>query len=187
MVTSNPTERRKRRKAIDEPGHAHEFTFSCFRRLRLLDDPAIKDLYVAHLDQARQRSGFKIWAYVVMPEQVHLLLHPNEICTVRDMLSAVKSDFARQRLAQLGNENAAILSVVKVTRRDGSTRYRFWQAGGGFDRNMFSPKVIRASIDYIHSNPVRRGLCESIIDWPWSSARWYAGLDANIQLDRFDL
>jgi hypothetical protein len=30
-------------------------------------------------------------------------------------------------------------------------------------------------VNYIHNNPVKRGLVEDPLDWPWSSARWYAG------------
>ena len=33
-----------------------------------------------------------------------------------------------------------------------------------------------SGIDYIHANPVRRGLVGRAEDWKWSSARWYAGL-----------
>ncbi len=33
-----------------------------------------------------------------------------------------------------------------------------------------------SGIDYIHANPVRRGLVARAEDWEWSSARWYAGL-----------
>ncbi len=25
----------------------------------------------------------------------------------------------------------------------------------------------------MHKNPVRAGLVEKVVDWPWSSARWY--------------
>jgi putative transposase len=31
-------------------------------------------------------------------------------------------------------------------------------------------------IQYLHGNPVRRGLVAKAEDWEWSSARWYAGL-----------
>jgi putative transposase len=31
-------------------------------------------------------------------------------------------------------------------------------------------------IGYIHAIPVRRGLVANILDWEWSSARWYAGI-----------
>ena len=32
-----------------------------------------------------------------------------------------------------------------------------------------------AMIEYLHMNPVRRGLVERASDWRWSSAAWYAG------------
>lgn len=55
--------------------------------------------------------------------------------------------------------------------------FRFWQAGGGYDRNVGDESTLRTMIDYIHQNPVRRGLVDRPEDWIWSSARWYAGLD----------
>ena len=55
--------------------------------------------------------------------------------------------------------------------------HRFWQQGGGYDREMFEVGTIKRAIEYIHMNPVRRGLVVSPLDWRWSSARWYAGLD----------
>jgi len=36
-------------------------------------------------------------------------------------------------------------------------------------------EAIHAEIEYIHNNPVRRGLVARAEDWPWSSAAWYAG------------
>jgi len=68
--------------------------------------------------------------------------------------------------------------------RDGNPQYRFWQAGAGYDRNLFTPEAIHTSIEYIHANPVRRGLCECALDWAWSSARWYADLDSVFEVDR---
>jgi putative transposase len=32
-------------------------------------------------------------------------------------------------------------------------------------------------IDYIHLNPVRRGLVERASDWKWSSAAWFEDLE----------
>lgn len=48
--------------------------------------------------------------------------------------------------------------------------FRFWQAGGGFDRNLWNPKAIHAAIAYIENNPVRAGLVDAPEKWPWSSA-----------------
>jgi hypothetical protein len=34
-------------------------------------------------------------------------------------------------------------------------------------------------VEYIHHNPVRRGLVQCSSEWKWSSAGWYAGLEPN--------
>ena len=64
-------------------------------------------------------------------------------------------------------------------------RHRFWQPGGGYDRNITSTEALRAVIEYTHANPVRRGLVARAEDWEWSSARSYAGLrPAKLEMDR---
>ena len=60
---------------------------------------------------------------------------------------------------------------LTVRQRPGVETFRFWQEGPGFDRNLTQSKAILAAIDYLHLNPVKRGLCERAVDWEWSSAR----------------
>lgn len=43
----------------------------------------------------------------------------------------------------------------------------------GYDRNIKSSKVLISMIDYVHLNPVRRGLVTRPADWKWSSAAWF--------------
>ncbi|MCO6046160.1 hypothetical protein NG895_19850 [Aeoliella sp. ICT_H6.2] len=80
------------------------------------------------------------------------------------------SKAVKQMLLQ---SQAPLLDRLMVHERPGKTCFRFWQEGAGFDRNLFSPQAIEASIDYIHTNPVKRGLCDRATDWKWSSARYY--------------
>lgn len=40
-----------------------------------------------------------------------------------------------------------------------------------WDRFIRDDAHLRATIDYIHRNPVKAGLCREPSDWPWSSAR----------------
>ena len=67
---------------------------------------------------------------------------------------------------------------AEILRRvtDSEGKQRFWLPGGGYDRNIFTDEELEEKIKYIHHNPVRRGLVERAIEWPWSSARWYAGI-----------
>lgn len=136
------------------------------------------------LDEARKRLQFELWAYVLMHEHVHLHIHPiRKEYRIAHILMAVKSSFAKRLLTELRSRDSEMLKKLLVGDRDGRPAYRVWQAGGGYDRNLFSPKAIHACINYIHTNPVRSGLCESELDWPWSRARAYAGLEGAFRLD----
>ena len=70
---------------------------------------------------------------------------------------------------------AALLREMADIAPDGQASYRFWQRGGGYDRNLWSPEEIHEKIHYIHANPVRRGLVVRPEDWPWSSVHDYTG------------
>ena len=176
--------RRKKRKTYNEPGHAHELTFSCYKRLPILDDEA-KFAFLENLENVRRNMQVEVWAYVLMPEHVHLLIWPTQpVYCISTILGKLKDDFAKRQLARIANENPALLSKLTV-QQNGKAIRKFWQPGGGFDRNMYSPNVIRAAIEYIHANPVRRGLVEDVYDWPWSSARSYLELpDVVFDFDR---
>jgi len=49
--------------------------------------------------------------------------------------------------------------------------HRFWQAGGGYDRNIWSMEKAVEKAHYCHRNPVTRGLVEDPALWRWSSYR----------------
>ena len=73
------------------------------------------------------------------------------------ILQAIKEPVGRRAVAYL-EENAPEW-LARITRRRGARTERlFWLSGGGFDRNIWEPKVLMPMIDYIHENPVRRGL-----------------------------
>ena len=65
-----------KRRTFNDPGHAHELTFSTYRRTRLLEECAVCRLFLSKLDEARRGHRFEVWAYVQMPDHVHLLVWP---------------------------------------------------------------------------------------------------------------
>ena len=68
---------------------------------------------------------------------------------------------------------------------NGKKTLRFWQRGGGYDRNILSVDELHEKIKYIHNNPVRRELVTCPADWEWSSYRaWEHGVDKPLQIDR---
>jgi hypothetical protein len=49
----------------------------------------------------------------------------------------------------------------------------FWQPRC-YDRNVRDEKEFAVKLQYLHRNPVKRGLVEDPADWEWSSFRHYA-------------
>jgi putative transposase len=166
----------KRRVRYNEPGQPRELTFSCYHGYAFLGRDRTRQWLCEALDQARSQFGFQLWAYVVMPEHVHVLVYPGDVPgNVSDFLQAVKEPVGRKAISNLKRHAPGWLERVTVRERR-RLRHRFWQPGGGYDRNITSIETLRAVIEYLHANPVRRGLVARAEDWEWSSARWYAGV-----------
>ncbi len=165
---------RHRRRALGVAGMAHELTFSCFGKLPLLSADPVRRWLVEALESARQRHQFELWAWVAMLDHVHLLLYlrPQDE-TVGPVLKSIKQSVARRATRWYRSEDPELLASLLV-RRGARFEHRFWQAGGGYDRDLASRRGVRSSIEYLHANPVRRGLVSDPTQWRWSSARWYA-------------
>jgi putative transposase len=170
------TPHRKKVRSYNIPGHAHELTFSCFQRLPLFSRDRTRRWFVDAMEAARRDLHLQLWAYVIMPEHVHILLWPTaEEYDVRLIRTALKVPVMRKALRHLKRHAPSFLEQLKDVQPNGQVHYRFWQRGGGYDRNAFEPATLFAMIEYIHNNPVRRGLCAHPSDWIWSSARFHAG------------
>ena len=68
-------------KRIHGFGHLHFITFSCYRRLPLLGSARSRNTFVETLGVVRDRCGFRLVGYVVMPEHVHILISEPRIGT----------------------------------------------------------------------------------------------------------
>ena len=174
---------RHRRRALATAGLAHELTFSCYKKLPLLSSDPIRGFLVEALELARQRHDFELWAWVAMLDHVHLLisLGPQAV-TVGPILGSIKQSVSRRAMRWFRHHNPELLPHLRV-RRGARVEYRFWQAGGGYDRDLISTRALRSSIEYLHANPVRGGLVSSPILWRWSSARWYASSTSTLDIE----
>jgi putative transposase len=165
---------RKTVKRFHEPGDCHELTFSCYRRIPLLTNDEWRHLLAESLDQAVSGQSCRLIAYVFMPEHVHILIQPTSHDVHMDLfLKALKAPFCRRIKRLLEVVGSPLLERLTVLERPGTDRFRFWQEGGGDDRNLRSVQAVEGAIASIPENPVRRQLCERSADWRWSSARHY--------------
>ncbi len=116
----------------------------------LADRRVAQDLTHCILHGDQQLDFYRLGAFVVMPNHVHMLLEPK--VPLKRITAGIKGVSARNANAILG--------------RSGQT---FWQAES-FDhwiRNATEDAQIKK---YIEQNPVKAGLVDSAEKWPWSSA-----------------
>ena len=172
----DPRTHRKQIKHIEHPNHARELTFSCFRRFPLLANDVFKQLLAESIDRAVERHGFDLVAFVFMPEHVHLIVYPRRPgANVSELLYALKRPHSFRVKQWMIEHDDAWLSKLTIRERKDKTVFRFWQEGPGYDRNIDSPETLLSSIEYLHFNPVKRGLCTSPREYRWSSWRHYHG------------
>ena len=173
----------KKCRRYNVPGHAHELTFSCYKQRPFLRSERACRYLAEAIIRAKKQHAFDLWAYVFMPEHVHLLIRPtSEDYSVSSMLQSIKQSVPRRILLYLRKNNPEGLRCLATNQKH--RPYRFWQDGGGYDRNIISREAVLAAIKYIHENPVRRGLVSEAEDWTWSSAgNWNGTANGMIPVD----
>jgi putative transposase len=137
----------------------HFITFSCYRRMKLLDSAAARDIFGRELERVRRWYRFYVSGYVVMPEHVHLLVSEPEASELSVVLQMLKQITSR-----------------KLRPRD---LPRFWQVRY-YDFPVWTDRKRVEKLRYIHRNPVHRGLVARPEDWKWSSFVHYATGTAGI-------
>ena len=150
-------------------GDLHFITFSCYRRLPLLKTARARDIFVQELARVRAETGFRLLGYVVMPEHVHLLMSEPKIGTPSEAMQKLKQRVSRRMRGGVAPEQAR-------SRREesGEPLRSFWQARF-YDFSVYSKGKRREKLNYMHANPVIRGLVKHPKDWPWGSWSFYFG------------
>jgi putative transposase len=107
-------------------------------------------------------ARYRLLAWVVMPNHVHVLFQPLEGWAMARIVASWKS-FTGRRLAPLLPTSLRANAVHRVWHRE------YW------DRFIRDERHFYAARKYIHNNPVQAGLVQRPEEWEWSSARLKAG------------
>ena len=134
-------------------GDLHFITFSCYRRRSLLGTARARRNFAKILDQVRTRHCFQLIGYVVMPEDVHLLISEPENSNPSKALQVLKQKVSRALRRRPRKPSAAQLPLpFAVSRNDAPA---FWQRRF-YDFNVWSGKKVKEKLEYMHRNPVQR-------------------------------
>jgi putative transposase len=143
-------------------GHLHFITFSCHNRLPYLEAPKAKETLEQVIERTRSSHNFLLFAYILMPEHVHLLLSEPKTHSLSSTLRVIKGESSK---------------LLK------GKRTQFWQPRY-YDFNVFTTRKFKEKIQYIHRNSVTRSLVSRPEDYRWSSFNHYAaGKPSSIEIE----
>jgi REP element-mobilizing transposase RayT len=158
------------------PDHLYFVTTSVVLHLHLFRRDLMNRLIVDSLDCMRMRHRFKLYAFVVMPNNEHAILQ----CGADDPLADVKRDLKKhtadrvlRRYRAEGRQSVRDF-LAAAAASDANQNYKVWEDGYNA-RDVFSAEFLRQKISYVHNNPCqpRWDLVERPEGYVWSSARFY--------------
>jgi putative transposase len=174
-----------------DPDHLYFVTTSTVQHHHLLRRDVTKRLVVDTLDCMRLRRRLKLYAFVVMPNHLHLIMQ----CGADDPLSNAVRDLKKHvadrviRQYQIEGNQPVLAQLASAVTRPDRQRYKVWE--DGYDaRDVFSPEFLRQKMTYLHNNPCQPhwNLVERPEDYAWSSARFYVlGESAIIPVDNANM
>jgi putative transposase len=164
----------------DNLGTARFVTFSCYRRIEVFRDEVAAEIFIRNLDRLRRDHGVRILGYVVMPDHVHLVLHPQISVRLGVVIGQMKGRSAREIV--LSWQERSIPIPGQMRRMRGTLiNHSVWEKRC-YDHNCRTPDTVREKINYCHNNPVSKGLVAEPGEWRWSSWQWYRG-DCDVPLE----
>jgi REP element-mobilizing transposase RayT len=151
---------------------------SAFHNVQLLSAAAAVEVGAGtgylreRVGESTRGEGVHLLGYVVMPEHVHLLMSEPKQGTPSTVLQKLKFRVARKLRKRRKPMCAGQMRLPFA--ETGEPLRAFWQARF-YDFNVYSKGKKREKLNYMHANPVIRGLVKHPRDWPWSSWGFYWG------------
>ena len=161
----------------------HFLTCTVVNWLPLFTDPKLIDILYASLRFMQKNNRLTIYAYVIMDTHLHLVAGSTDLSkemanfksfTARRIIDTLKEKKEKTLLEQLAQAKA---------RYKKDRQFQVWQESS-HPQALQNEAMMRQKIEYIHKNPVKRGLVDEPIQWVYSSATNYAGLPGLLDVEQ---
>jgi len=156
-----------KRIRIKSDSKIHFVTFTVSKHIPVFNNTICADELLSIFEFYKTKNRIRVYGYVIMPTHVHILLDVLTNESISAVIRDIKKYYSyRFKNALIDNTN---LDVDKFMIADS---FRFWQEG--FDEvTIISETVFYTKLKYLHDNPVKAGMVENAIDYPYSSAKYW--------------
>jgi len=158
-------------------------TSSITSHIKVFSINQLADNTVRLLEDVRKEYDMKIFAYCLMPNHIHRIVQSQNNGELSNFFREWKSVTARNILNYAKQKSPLLLqrfeeSAVKY-HLSSKQKYHVW-ASRFDDLQLKTVETIRIKLNYIHENPVKRGIVYIPGQYMYSSAGWYNGTSDSI-------
>jgi REP element-mobilizing transposase RayT len=157
-------------------------TVTVINWIPVFSNPDIAKIIFDSLAFQQREKRIMLHAYVLMENHLHLVVQADnlskEMANFKSFTARQGIDYFTAHNNQFYLRQFAFHKLPHRTDRD----YQFWQEGS-HPEQIHNQRMYEQKIRYIHENPVRRGYVDEPEHWRYSSARYYAGMEAMLELD----
>ncbi len=163
------------RYRVHESHAAYFVTSTVVAWLPVFTTAARCDLLVGSLEYCRLHRGLEVYAWEILDNHIHAIVSAPDLPRV---LTDFKRHTAQRVLEQLEKENSEwLLNQFQYFRAKHKTEsaHQVWQEGS-HPQEIADDAMMMQKLDYLHDNPVKRGLVAAAEHWRYSSAHeWCPG------------
>ena len=156
-------------KNIIKDNISYFLTTTAYDYIPIFEDDKIKEILLDNLNYYTNKYQYKLISYVIMPEHIHFIIYDNKEVEPNKFMRDYKKYTSYKIIEKLKSDKNDDL-LYRLKKED--DHYNIWMRGY---RNfpIYNENIMKQKIEYIHKNPVKRGLVNNIKDYKYSSFNWY--------------
>lgn len=178
-----------RKYKIHNPDAPYFVTFTVVQWIDVFTRDVYRHIFLDSLRYCQREKGLIMHAYCIMSNHVHLILAARGDQLLQNIIRDIKkftSVKTIEAIAQHPQESrkAWMLWIfARAGEKNSNNRhYQFWQQHN-HPIELYNRKIAEQKLKYIHQNPVKAGWVLSPEEFLYSSAKNYAGMQADVLLE----
>jgi len=148
------------------PNAMYMVTGAILHNQRLLSENRRKEFVLQTLFERANLLGWNLEAWAVLHNHYHFITQaPEDATTLEKLIRQFHS-----------------ITAIQINRWDGVSDRQVWH--NYWDTCLTYEKSYLARLHYVHINPVKHGLVEDAIEYPYCSYRWFIEQDDGVLKER---
>ncbi len=178
----------------------HFVTMVTYQRAQLFKHTLIARKATETIAFYEKRGDIELFGYVIMPDHIHMICRLNEdrvgrpdptpieiIQTagsrrspdLRSVMGNMRKYIAKEAVQYLSDNDTEMLLQLRLPQpKKRHHFYQIWQ-DDYYDFNILTEKTLLEKLKYLYENPIRKRLCSDILDYEFSNARRYFGINGS--------